>query len=152
MVTLLSYGTVVTRVEFQSCYYVWTNAIEKGMNLLVFLFKMSLTKFQMSRHDDYGHISIYSIFSFKHAWLNKIDALCLFILSLICSSLHLSRLTLEWNEFKKAQYVSQVISPLEPSSGERIIKWQRQWRDIVSYKSRRKNKWKRNLWRIKIFI
>ena len=57
------------------------------------------------------YLSIYlcCIFSFKHVWLNRIDMFCLPILSLICSNICMSYLTLKWNEFKKVQNVSLVL-------------------------------------------
>ena len=47
----------------------------------------------------YIYIYIDCIFSFKHVCLNWTDALCLFILSLIHSSLCMNHLTFKRNEF-----------------------------------------------------
>ena len=78
------------------------------------------------------------------------DTLFLSILSLICSSLHMSRPTSEWNEFKKVSYFSPNTfkTQLAPSSRELTMKSQKQWWVIYIYiKSRRKNKWVKNLWK-----
>ena len=68
-----------------------------------------------THHDTHTHTHIYiyilyitylsvdlgRIFSFKHTWWNKTDTPCLPILSLIRSSLCMSRLTFAWNWFGK---------------------------------------------------
>ena len=54
---------------------------------------------------------------------HEIDTLCLPILSLIRSSLRMSRLTFEWIEFRKAPYFRLQ---LEPSSGKQMVKWKTQ--------------------------
>ena len=99
---------LLNRKSYLKLYnYAWTMK-NRIVSLKLLLFKNQLWSLATWNHiTDWkrliltlNNLSIWSILSFKHVWLNRTDTSCLHILSSFRSSLRMSCLTLRSNEFR----------------------------------------------------